>query len=195
MEKPLIRADIDSGGRLKILVKTAAGDYEDLDAGDTVKGVTSTNRTLAANGTYVFKITNYHFCDTYKVRTDNGTVTISGDTVTYVPAVAGSGGFWVNGSFQTMTITADQPNTPSITYPTAGLTGVLKSATITSSAYSTANSAWTHVRSRWQVAKDFYFGDIVLDTESSTALTSFVANNLKSKTSYYVRVRHIGSKA
>lgn len=195
MEKPLIRADIESGGRLKLLIKTAGDEYEDIDAGETVKGLSVSGRVVGAGVPATFKITNYHFCDTYKVRTNNGTVSISGDTVTYTAAVGGAGGFWVNGSFVAVTVVADQPFKPSITYPANNQTGILKTATMLSSAFSAPAGTWTHVRSRWQIARDQYFGDIVLDTESPTALVSFVANGLVSKTSYYVRVKHIGSKA
>jgi hypothetical protein len=195
MNKPLIKAEIDQGGRLRVNLMTAAGTYKDLDVGDSVKGITVTNRALVADAAYVFKISNYHFCDTYRVRTDNGSVSIVGDTVTYTPGVVGVGGFWVNGSFQEMTIIPDQPYKPSVTYPAPNQTEVLDTALALSSAFSAPpNRGWVHARSRWQIATDPDFANILLNTESSSVLLSFAIYGVASKTTYYVRVRHIGSK-
>ena len=44
-----------------------------------------------------FTITNYDFLTTYTLSTTNGTVTRSGETITYTPSSAGPGGFVVNG--------------------------------------------------------------------------------------------------
>lgn len=100
-----------------------------------------------------------------------------------------------------LTYTAE-PSTPTISSPTNGVTGVSRTPTIESSAFSGAPG---HTSSNWQIATDSGFTTIVATKSTDTSnLTSIVANStnftfqnalatktyLSPSTLYYARVQH-----
>lgn len=83
---------------------------------------------------------------------------------------------------------------PTLTSPAGGATGVAALPTLTSSAFAVTGGADTHASSRWQVATDSAFGNVVADTGVSTlAKTSYtLPSALAYGTTYYARVMHTG---
>lgn len=84
---------------------------------------------------------------------------------------------------------------PSLTSPASGATGISRTPTLTSSAFAVTGGADTHASSRWQVATDAAFTNLVVDSGNSTAAkTSYTLGiNLAYGTTYYARVMHTGA--
>lgn len=103
---------------------------------------------------------------------------------------------WSDWSTPTLfTTSAAIITTPSITSPAAGATGVSRTPTLTSSAFAVTDGTDTHASSRWQVATDAAFTNLVVDSgNSTTAKTSYtLGTNLNYGTTYYARVMHNGT--
>lgn len=103
---------------------------------------------------------------------------------------------WSDWSTPTLfTTSAAIITTPSITSPAAGATGISRTPTLTSSAFAVTGGADTHASSRWQVATDAAFANLVVDSgNSTTAKTSYtLGSNLNYGTTYYARVLHNGT--
>lgn len=84
-------------------------------------------------------------------------------------------------------------NTPSITTPSNGATGVLRTSTFTSSVFAVSNGTDVHLTSDWQIATDAGFSNIVnsVSTDYSNK-TTWGVGGLAYNTRYYVRVRYSG---
>ena len=150
--------------------------------------------TITVGVEYSFEIAHKHFSDTYEVNTTNGTAYISDKYVKYTPSVIGNGGFWLNGTFHPVIVVKNQPIQPSITSPVVDTLLPNATVAIASSAFVTEDVTVTHTSSRWQVATDPDFINIVMDTTSATALTGITSTGLSRGKTYYVRVMHIGTK-
>ena len=157
----------------------------------TISGPSS----LTANSSGTYTITNYDSSRTYNVTANGGSVTRSGNTITYTaPSTAGSYGFTVNTKVVNVTVTAITINTPSITSPVNGATGISGAPTITSSVFSVTGGSDTHYSSDWLVATDSGFSNIVRTvTDSTTLLTTISLTSPTPGTTYYVKVRYKGS--
>jgi hypothetical protein len=86
-------------------------------------------------------------------------------------------------------------NTPSITTPVTGSTGISKTVTITGSAYSAINGAGTHASTDWEIYSDAGLTTPVAAASSSADavnLTSYAipAGALSNSTQYWVRIRY-----
>lgn len=84
---------------------------------------------------------------------------------------------------------------PTLTSPAAGATGVARAPTLTSGAFAVTGGSDSHASSRWQVATDAGFTNLVADSgNSSTAKTSYTLGaNLNYGITYYARVMHNGT--
>ena len=194
MPSTLIKASIESGGRMAIMAYDSYGRALQIDELDSVKSSARLNWTISVNVEYTFTILHKHFSDAYEVTTENGTAYISGTTVKYTPAIIGAGGFALNGTFHPMTITANQPLQPAITLPVADTLYPTTEVALTSSAFVAEDATVTHTSTRWQVATDPDFLNIVMDVTSTTGLTGIAATGLSRGKTYYTRSKHIGTK-
>lgn len=83
------------------------------------------------------------------------------------------------------------PGKPTITYPKSGSKDISENVTITSTNYLPSDSQDVHVNSDWEISTSSAFTDIVLSNYgSAVAKTSWVVTNLRSLTTFFVRVRH-----
>ena len=156
----------------------------------SIVGLTS----LVVNQTATYVISNYDIATTYVVSTTTGSVSRNGDTITYTaPSVGGNGGFTINGRVFAISVVMPYVNTPSVTSPVNGTTGLGSSVTITSSAFNVVGGSDTHYSSDWQVATDSGFVNLVQNVVDSTTNKTSFALMTNPSTTYYVRVRHKGS--
>ena len=159
--------------------------------GISIKGAT----TLTTNQISTYVITDYDSGTAYVLSAISGSVSRSGDTITYnAPSIAGTGGFVINGRTFSVSITQPTVNTPSVTSPVNGTTGLGSSVTITSSAFSVSGISDTHYSSDWQVATDSGFTNVVKSSLNDTVnKVSWTVSGLNPSTVYYVRVRYKGT--
>ena len=164
-----------------------------LKTRSTVQGPTSLN--ISSQGQYI--ITDYDSFDAYTVVANGGSVTRSGEIITYIaPATIPAndiGGFSINGVPVNITITGPMVTQPVVTSPVNNAVDLNDAVTITSSAFLTTGQSDTHQSSSWQLATDSEFVNIISQvTNSTTNKTSWTVNNLAPNTAYYVRVAHKG---
>jgi hypothetical protein len=152
----------------------------------TVQGPT----TVYTYSSSTHTITNYDIATTYVISATLGTVTRSGDTITYTAgSVAGNDNLVINGKNFPITVAASYIAAPTITSPTDGATDRPASLTVTCSDYSPQGACGTHVSSTWQVATDSEFSNIIAYTNNdSNNKTAFNVTGLVENTTYYVRV-------
>lgn len=181
-------------GRIQLLTKNNTGGDVFIQTGEDVGRTEGFGMTLSQGRTGIFTIKPYHFCDSYRVSTENGIVSIDEDTISYTPADVGIGGFSLNGVFVEVTVIRDAPVKPQILYPNEPNQEINHGAVVVSSDYSAEDPELIHVASRWQVATDSAFTDIVIDVTSETALDEWVLGELTGEITYYVRVQHIGER-
>ena len=150
--------------------------------------------SLSINQVQAYTITDYDINTTYTLAAIGGSISRSGATITYTaPGVTGAGGFTINGKTFAIAIGSTLPNTPSITSPSTGSTGLLSSVSFIASAFSMLSGSDTHEGSDWQIATDAGFTSIVSQlTNSSTNKTTWSVSGLLTNTIYYVRVRYKG---
>ena len=176
-------ATTDSAGRIKQEnIPVAIGIAPNVQGPVSVyTGVSSTH-----------KITNYDMATSYAVSGVLGSVTLSGDTLTYVAnSVAGVGSFTVNGCVFPITVMQSTVTTPAITSPVNNATEIAPNAVLTSTAYTPSGSSGAHASSTWQLSTRNDFATIAFSKENDTVnLTSATFNNLPLATTYYARVRY-----
>lgn len=156
----------------------------DISFGSVVKsnlGSTS-NRTswnvggLSNNSTYYIRVRH---------RGEKGGTSAWSDPIN-VRTVASTGG----GGGTTPTVTV---NTPAITSPSNGASGLGPTLTVTSSNFSSSGSD-THKASDWEISTNSGFTTVVKSSYGSTTeLTSWGVTGLQANLSYYVRVKHYGN--
>lgn len=179
---------IDSNGLISPTVLPAGLSF---DSSINVTGPLS----LSINQVQAYTITDYDINTTYTLAAIGGSISRSGATITYTaPGVTGAGGFTINGKTFAIAIGSTLPNTPSITSPSTGSTGLLSSVSFIASAFSMLSGSDTHEGSDWQIATDAGFTSIVSQlTNSSTNKTTWSVSGLLANTTYYVRVRYKGT--
>jgi hypothetical protein len=84
-------------------------------------------------------------------------------------------------------------NTPTITSPSTGSTGLMPNITLTSSAFGVTGASDTHLDSTWQIATDSAFTNIVANYNYNTDFKTSVNFNLALNTTYYARVYYRGT--
>lgn len=160
---------------------------------------------LYPGSTNTYKITDFNFASSWAVATGTGTVTRSGDTLTLIiPSNAPAG-------IVALDVTRDNSKesfkiplgaaaiaTPTITAPAQAATSVSFEPTLTSSAFQVYPAGYdNHAKTRWQIATDAAFTNLVLDKETAANLKSLplseVPLRLAPSTRYYMRARYIGT--
>lgn len=153
--------------------------------------------------TNTYTITDFNSFSEYSVSSDYGTASVAGDVITLVvpsPATQNQIKLTVlkdnKSSVFTVAIGAAVVNTPSITSPVNGATGVALQPTIEASAFSTTPPAQgVHQSSQWQVATSADFLNIAydsgVDTVNKTSIT--IPSPLSLNTQHWVRVRYTSS--
>lgn len=190
----LIDVNVDSGGRLILSTTDATGQVVQIDQQELIKTLNAGGWIGAEGVEGSYQIVNYHFANDYVVSTTNGTVRVVNDMIYYTPALRGNGGFLVNGTFCAVTVSTSDPLKPSVTSPTYNDVAQSKTVALTTNAFSDADNTVTHTSTRWQIATDPAFTNLVMDVTSTTYLTSVQATGLDWGGTYYARARHIGTK-
>lgn len=156
--------------------------------------------TTAVAGTgSVYTITDYDNFSIYTVEVDQGSVSRTGDTITVnVPATGVSIVKLTvgrNNNFRDFEIAVGSSGVarPSIVYPAQGGTGVPNSLTVQATPFTPVPAgSTTHKESRFQVARDSGFTDLVLNTLVTTGnLTQTSVSGLVAGQQYYARVKYI----
>jgi len=191
----ILRADIEEGGRL--VLQTVDGNQQPvpISLATAVESLNLFNWSVTVGLISEFKIKNYHFSDLYFVKTQNGKAWINEDRIFYQPEVSGEGGFTINGTHYSVYVLDVAPAKPSIVYPKDDSENISTQAEFVASKYVSEDPSLRHVRSRWQIAKDPDFVDIIFDKEGEDILNMLQAYRLQYGQELYVRVQHIGEKS
>ena len=156
--------------------------------------------TTAVAGTgAVYTITDYDNFSIYTVEVDQGSVSRTGDTITVNVPTTGVSIVKLtvgrNNNFRDFEIAVGSSGVarPSIVYPAQGGTGVPNSLTIQATPFTPVPAGSTlHKESRFQVARDSGFTDLVLNTLVTTGnLTQTSVSGLVAGQQYYARVKYI----
>lgn len=183
-------ADLDDAG--KLYKEKLPESVKNLSSTmtDTVTGVT----TLPVGKTTVYEITDYNSFEKYEVSAIMGTVSISGNKITYAAGPkAGDGGFYLNNRKVTVQITGDYPVKPVISYPVEGQVGVLPNMTAVASAFISALGNDTQLSADWFLSKDPKFTSYTkLSLEDMINKVSYPFASLELLTDYYLKCRYRG---
>lgn len=165
-------------------------------AGLSVTGISIDGPTsMTINQVQNFIITDYDSFLTYTLSAIGGSVSRSGDTITYTaPASAGSSGFIINGKTITVAVGANIVIAPSINNIINGANNINSTINLTTTAFTLSGGSDTHQWTDWQIASDAGFTTIVSQSLSDTVnKLSWTSGTLQPATTYYVRVRHKGN--
>jgi surface protein len=100
----------------------------------------------------------------------------------------------LKGAILGVTPPSDIVNTPTISAPNSGATGISIYTTITSSAYSVVGTPGTHLNSDWEIYSNASLTTLRTSSMASTVnLTSWRPTGLLNLTQYWVRVRYRSS--
>ena len=150
---------------------------------------------LEAGSTVEYTITDYSNLYTYEIEVPFGSATITDNTISWSIPIGTTQGDYVftlkrNGLVYSYIIrVVILPETPSITYPTTGLTINDLTFTATSSPFSSPSGS-LHVSSDWQVATDSAFSNIVFQSLNNTTNKTSIQITVPSENTYYIRVRY-----
>ena len=149
--------------------KTDGSGYLTLARQVKVSGPTS----LYHGETGTFTLKNYTDLLTYQVTSADGTVTLTGDTFTFVctDTAKTSATIVVNGRSIVLTIKKVVVNPPTITSPVNGSSSILASAvTITAAPFSLSYNGTpdTHVSSDWELSTSPTFATIAASSYNDT---------------------------
>ena len=165
-------------------------------AGLSVTGISIDGPTsMTINQVQNFTITDYDSFLSYSISAIGGSVSRSGDTITYrAPATAGASGFIINGKTITVAVGANIVMAPSITNIINGATNIDSTISLTGSAFTVSSGSDTHQFTDWQIATDNAFTSIISQSISNTVnKISWVSGTLQPATTYYARVRYKGN--
>lgn len=190
----ILKAEIGRGGRAVLSTLDNYGDIVLLDALDVAETKNKFGWSITVGVEATFEIVAMHFSDEYIVSTDNGSIYVDGNLVKYTPAFVGMGGFWINGTRHEVTVLKNQPLTPSVILPLSGSESQTVAPILEVSDFIVDDETITHVATRWQVARDPDFTDLVMDTTSEEDLKTIQTVSLPRGQRYYVRAMHIGNK-
>lgn len=183
----------EQSGRFIVYVTNNQGQMQRV-AGNEILVPAPTTAVIGQESEYV--IANHHFCDHYRVSTENGTVALEGDVISYTPATEGSAGFTLNGVFypiQAQVPAPLEPTAPMVESPINFATNTPSQVTLSTSPFSPGSPSHAHVATRWQIATDANFTNVVHDiTETNPSkLISRLSPTLVDGTTYFVRAKHI----
>ena len=186
LDAPSGVASLDSAGKLSPSVLP-------VNEVSTIAISGPSSLVVGQSGTFV--ITNFDVFTNYQVIAISGSVSRTGDTITYTaPGASGTSGFTINGKAVNVTVAAIQPNQASVISPSNGAQNRNASIVVTSSAFSMNFGSDTHASSDWQLSTDAGFNNIVSSTtDDVTNKTTWLLTSLNANTTYYVRVRHKGT--
>ena len=154
---------------------------------------------IYATQSKTYAITNYNVFSSYVVQVSAGSVSLSGDQISFTaPAIA-----------QTVTLTVVMDGvatafhlpilaagvaTPTSTSPSDGASNQTSSVALTSSAFAWYGLVDTHLDSDWQLATDAGFTSVVQSASADAAnKTAWMVSGLSVSQTYYWRVRHRGA--
>lgn len=186
IDKPGGVLSLDSSRKLK----------PDVIAGLSVSGVSIDGPTsMSINQSLPFTITDYDSFLTYNIAAIGGSVSRSGDTITYTaPSSAGPSGFTINGKTISVAVGANIVMAPTINNIINGATNISSTINLTTTAFTVSGGSDTHQWTDWQVATDAGFTTIVSQSLSDTVnKLSWTSGTLSVNTTYYARVRHKGN--
>lgn len=151
--------------------------------------------SLTINQVQAYTITDYDSFLTYTIAAIGGSVSRSGDTITYTaPGSAGPSGFTINGKTITIAIGANVVLSPSINNITNGANNISSTIALTTTVFTVSSGSDTHQWTDWQIATDLGFTTIVTQSLSDTVnKVSWTSGTLLSNTTYYARVRYKGN--
>jgi lipopolysaccharide export system protein LptA len=150
---------------------------------------------LETGSTVEYTITDYSNLYTYEIEVPFGSATITDNTISWSIPIDTTQGDYVftlkrNGLVYSYIIrVVIVLETPSIMYPTAGLTINDFTFTATSSPFSSSSGS-LHVSSDWQVATDSAFSNIVFQSLNDTTNKTSIQITVPSENTYYIRVRY-----
>ena len=165
-------------------------------AGLSVTGISIDGPTsMTINQVQNFTITDYDSFLSYSISAIGGSVSRSGNTITYTaPATAGASGFIINGKTITVAVGANIVMAPSITNIINGATNIDSTISLTGSIFTVSSGSDTHQFTDWQIATDNAFTNIISQSISDTVnKISWVSGTLQPATTYYARVRYKGN--
>lgn len=196
---PQYQVDLVSGINIKTINGQSILGAGNIAIQDGVGVALSGDATIYVSQSKSYTITNYNVFSSYVVQVSAGSVSITGDTISFTaPSTAQT---------VTLTVTMDdvatafslaiQPagvSTPTNSTPTNGATDQNSSVTLTSSAFAWLGLSDTHLNSDWQLAADSGFTNIVQSTSADSAnKTTWTVSGLSTSQTYYWRVRHRGT--
>lgn len=191
------QARLKLGGANGLAVKDATGKLPaSMFANASLVTVTVSGPTQLYNGQVgTFVITNFDMTTTYVVTATTGTVSRSGNTITYTaPSTTGVAGFTVNGRSIPVTTVFQGVNKASLTSPVTGTNVVSGSLVLNAAAFSYTGTGDTLQSTSWQIANDANFTSVaVQNIDSVSSLTTWTATGLTAGRTYYIRVRQKGN--
>lgn len=195
MSKSIIEVIPRQSGVLNVFARTGTRALVSVDQDLRIQSESSLGWVVTEGILETFKIVNHHFCDLYEVSTTNGVVTLTDDIISYTAAIPGAGGFTLNGVFHAVEVIQAGPVTPSLITPSNEEGNVITEPVLVSTGYVTQEPDLTHYATRWQIATDAAFTNIIADVTSQTELDSWMAPALTPGVTYYARVQHQGWRA
>lgn len=154
--------------------------------------------TVVAGTINTYTITDFDDFSVYQAEVSDGSVSRSDEVITLNVPPSGDNIIVMtvsrNNVFREFEIAvgASGVATPTITYPSAGATNIPNSFTIQASAFATVPAGIsTHEESRFQVARDVGFTDLVVNSLVTTGnLTQLPVSSLVAGQQYYMRVKY-----
>lgn len=145
-----------------------------------------------AGQTCVYTITNYDSSLNYAVSASAGTISRTGDTITWVaPSLVQTATLTIAGRTVTVNVKAIAPVQPSITAPVANASNIGTAYDFVASAFQLSSGVGSHQFSDWQIASDPAFTNIVASTTGDTVnKTTWSSAGFAPGSTYYVRVRY-----
>jgi len=157
--------------------------------GVNVSGDTSINTNQTKN----YIITDYDAFKNYSLTPLSGTVSRTGDTISYTSPSSGSTcGFSINGLVVNLTLIQPVVNTPSIVSPSNGSVISSVTPTITGSAFSVSWGSDTFSVMHFDVATDVNFTNMHISGNTGATSVSLSTSPLNPSTTYYARIRYQG---
>jgi len=144
-------------------------------------------------------ITNYDSATTYGVSVISGTVSRTGDTITYTAgSTAGTDTLTITAGAATrdipITVNAAGVSTPTNTTPANGATDQgVPSITLSASTFSWVGLFDTHASSDWELATDSGFTTVVASSNADTINKTSWTTTVSASQTYYWRVRYRGA--